>query len=1431
MLSLRAFDWVRRAAHVGFIAGAFANLALPSLSIGATVTLAWDPSTDPTVVGYNVYSGTSSRVYTASAPAGTNTLITLSNLSVGATYYFAATTYNLAGLESDYSLEASYAVPTGTSNAPPTLAPLSNVTVQENSGPQTINLTGISSGSTNTALTLIVSASSSSPGVIPNPTVNYTSPNTTGTLTFTPVAYASGSAVITVTVNNGAPSNNVVSQTFTVTVNAVNQPPTLNPLSNLTLNENAPAQTVNLSGIGTGAPNEVQTLTVTATSSNPGLVPNPAVGYASPNATGTLTFTPVAYASGSAVITVTVNDGAASNNIVTQTFTVTVNPVNQPPTLNPISNLTLTENAPAQTVNLSGIGTGAPNEVQTLIVTATSSNPGLIPNPAVTYASPSATGTLTLTPIPNTSGSTVITVTVNDGGASNNIVTRTFTATVNGVNQPPTLNPLPNLTLNENAPAQTVNLSGIGTGAPNEIQTLTVTATSSNPGLVPNPAVGYTSPSATGTLTFTPVANASGSTVITVTVNDGGASNNIVSQTFTVTVNPVNQPPTLNPLSNLTLNENAPAQTVNLSGIGTGAPNEVQTLTVSTTSSNPGLVPNPAVGYTSPSATGTLTFTPVANASGSTVIKVTINDGGASNNIVSQTFTVTVNPVNQPPTLNPLSNLTLNENAPAQTVNLSGIGSGAPNEVQTLTVAATSFNPGLIPNPVVVYTSPNATGTLTFTPVANASGSSVITVTVNDGGASNNIVSRTFTVTVNPVNQPPTLNPLPNLTLNENAPAQTVNLSGIGTGAPNEVQTLTVTATSGNPSLVPNPAVGYTSPNATGTLTFTPVAGASGSTVIIVTVNDGGASNNIVSQAFTVTVNPINQPPTLNPLSNLTLSENAPAQTVNLSGIGTGSPNEVQTLTVISVSSNPGLIPNPAVAYISPNATGTLTFTPVANASGSAVITVTVNDGGASNNIVSRAFTVTVTAPSQPPTLDPISDLTISENSGPQTVNLTGISSGSTNGAQTLSVNAFSSNTNLIANPTASYTSPDTNGSLTFEPATNSFGSVIITVMVDNGATSSNSLIRSFTVTVVPVNNPPTLDPVSNLTVNENSGPQTVNLTGISSGETNVSQTLVVRAVSGNPGVVPNPVVNYTSPNPTGSLTLTPAANASGAATITVTVDDGQPTNNLITRAFTVTVNQVVTPPTTNPAPSASWTLYWQHSAGYVGTWSLSGTNLVSNSLLQPATVGTTWKMMAATDLNGDGQDDLFFEDTSGNLAAWFMNGTNCALAAYLNPPQVVPEWQVVASGDLAGTGQKAMLLEHTDGWVAAWFMNGTNATLLSMLNPPRVDPAWRMAGLADLNGDGQRQILLQNTDGSLGMWSMANTNVVQFSYLNPPKFDPNWKIVGTQDLNGDGRTDIILQHKDGWVGAWMMNGTNIGQFYYLNPPKVDPAWRISGPR
>src|SRR6185369_17583688 len=83
-----------------------------SASASQSINLAWDGSSDTTVVGYRLYYGVGSGQYTNSLAVGTNTNAVVSGLVDGATYYFAATAVGNSGLESTFSNEISYSVPT-----------------------------------------------------------------------------------------------------------------------------------------------------------------------------------------------------------------------------------------------------------------------------------------------------------------------------------------------------------------------------------------------------------------------------------------------------------------------------------------------------------------------------------------------------------------------------------------------------------------------------------------------------------------------------------------------------------------------------------------------------------------------------------------------------------------------------------------------------------------------------------------------------------------------------------------------------------------------------------------------------------------------------------------------------------------------------------------------------------------------------------------------------------------------------------------------------------------------------------------------------------------------------------------------------------------------------------------------------------------------
>lgn len=71
----------------------------------ASATLAWDANSEPDLAGYRIYYGNASGSYPTSIDVGKATTCTVSGLDPRLTYYFAATAYNTAELESDPSNE------------------------------------------------------------------------------------------------------------------------------------------------------------------------------------------------------------------------------------------------------------------------------------------------------------------------------------------------------------------------------------------------------------------------------------------------------------------------------------------------------------------------------------------------------------------------------------------------------------------------------------------------------------------------------------------------------------------------------------------------------------------------------------------------------------------------------------------------------------------------------------------------------------------------------------------------------------------------------------------------------------------------------------------------------------------------------------------------------------------------------------------------------------------------------------------------------------------------------------------------------------------------------------------------------------------------------------------------------------------------------
>ncbi|HWT01914.1 MAG TPA: Ig-like domain-containing protein, partial [Pyrinomonadaceae bacterium] len=403
----------------------------------------------------------------------------------------------------------------------------------------------------------------------------------------------------------------------------------------------------------------------------------------------------------------------------------------------------------------------------------------------------------------------------------------------------------------------------------------TVTATSSDTTLVPNANLTLGGAGNTRTLAINPAANKFGTTTITVTVSgtQSGVFPVEMTDTFDFVVTPVADTPDV---ADVATNEETQSGPIFITKNPVDGA-EVTHFRISAITGGTLYMPNGTtqlVGDTYVSfadgAAG-LRFTPLPNYNGPGHFSVQAATGNipAALGGGTDTSTISVNAINDQPTLGPLNNRFMLEDSAGETITLTGIGAGG-NETQTLTVTAVSSNPAIVPNPTVNYTSPNSSGTISYTPVANANGTAVITVTVNDGGGGTETVSRTFSINITPVNDAPSFTKGPNQIVSEDPGPQSISnwATSISPGAPNEssqVLTFVVTNNS-NPSLFSQqPAI-----SPAGTLTFTPVANASGAATVTLILKDGSGTANSGQdmssppQTFDITVNAANDAPVNN---------------------------------------------------------------------------------------------------------------------------------------------------------------------------------------------------------------------------------------------------------------------------------------------------------------------------------------------------------------------------------------------------------------------------------------------------------------------------------------------------------------------------------------------------------------------------------------
>jgi len=991
---------------------------------------------------------------------------------------------------------------------------------------------------------------------------------------YTPTANYYGPDAFTYTISDGHGGTSSATVNLTVT-NVNDAPDAVNDIATM-LEDSG---TIDLTVLTNDTDLDLDTLTVVSTT-------QPASGSVS-HTTSHVYFTPNLNFNGVATFSYTISDGNGGSD--TATVTITVTPVNDPPVA--VDDAVSTPEDTALTINeatLLGNDSDPDGTTPTFVDFATTTS---------THGTVATQGgnRVRYTPDANFNGTASFTYRIWDGTL---YATGTVTITVTPVNDPPVARNDTATTPEETA----VDVDVLANDTDVDLEPLTVVST----GTAPSGAITHTATH----VTFVPNLNFNGVATFSYTINDGALT---ATATVSVTVTPVNDLPVA--VDDMTATaEDVP---VDIAVLGNDTDVDADTLSVQSFS-------QPTHGLVTASGSR-LHYVPALDWSGDDSFTYVVSDGHGGTD--SATVTIAVTPVNDPPiavddsaTTNEDVAVTIlvllnDADVEGSTLFIQSFTQGAHGSV-ALVASNTAFEYAPVPNSngsdsftytivdgfggqdtamVTVVVTPvndapvagadsynvlenstltttsvdgvlvndsdvdgdaltasrlssvshgtltfNANGAFTYTPTTNYNGSDSFTYQARD---SSGLLSAVITVriTIGAVNYKP-VTVADSYTTGEDTPL----IVNAGRGVLSNDSDQDGDAMTAQP--VAGPGHGALTLNADGSFSYTPVANYHGADNFTYQATDGIDNSTVTTVSLTITS--VNDLPVANPDSYNT-DENATLNVLVASGVLANDSDVEGPLTAsVSTTTQHGAL--------TLNANGSFSYAPTANYNGLDTFTyrATDSDGAVAYAVVTIAIGAVPNAP-----VAMADSYTVAED-GTLNVNVgSGVLSNDTdadgdNLTAVLVIDVGHGSLNLRPN-----------GSFTYAPNPNYFGTDTFVYYASDGALHSSNI--TVTVTVTAVNDPPVATADSYSTTIDSV--LTVAAPGVLGNDSDVEGT----ALS---AVIATSVAHGTlALNTDGSFVYTPAASYTGGDSFTYRASDGTAQSNQAT--VTINVGIVNRPP------------------------------------------------------------------------------------------------------------------------------------------------------------------------------------------------------------------------------------------------------------
>jgi len=392
----------------------------------------------------------------------------------------------------------------------------------------------------------------------------------------------------------------------------------------------------------------------------------------------------------------------------------------------------------------------------------------------------------------------------------------------------------------------------------------------------------------------------------------------------------------------------------------------------------------------------------------------------------------------------------------------------------------------------------------------------------------------------------------------------------------------------------------------------------------------------------------------------------------------------------------------------------------------------------------------------------------------------------------------------------------------------------------------------------------PTLDAIPDRTLNENAAALTLALQGIGDGSSE-GGAVRVSAVSSDASRVQITGLDYSSPSANGTLTITPALNALGTATITVTVEDAGFDGDLATpgdnatfqRSFSVEliiprpVWQAPLGTAANQTPELQWSnidvLADSDGADHYELWinnlstgqakSLHETQVTDHRFTptqfsagrQIASNSDGAVAVHVTDLDGDGDPDVVVASMDDDTVAWYPNQGAGVFADRRVISATTRGARSVFSADLDGDGDFDVLAASSDDDTISWFANQGGGVFGTeqVINP--VAFGARCVYAADLDGDGDLDVLAAAMDANTVAWYENRGDGVFGPQQVITALAQRVVCVQAVDLDADGDMDVLAASSLDDSITWYANqGAGVFGSPQLISSSADGAWSVT---